>query len=213
MKKKIFLIQPTYSKMDGDKVKGWNQFNHSYNIPMMSGAIPDDWEKESCIEYFSEINFNTDADVILLLCMGYDIVYAKEIAEEFKKRGKTVIFGSHSDQFSEKILFEVSNSVFHGTAGRKEMKCMLEDVLNWRLKKVYEFGMDLNYPFDYSTLEGIRMPYIQAIMGMGCRNNCDYCCTAGVFKGKYRMRKIDFVISDLTAIRKLSKYVAFNDSN
>ena len=199
--------------MDGQKVKGWNQFNHSYNIPMISGAIPDDWEKDWCIEYFSDINFNTDAGIIIILCMGYDIMYAKEIAEEFKQRGKTIIYGSHLDQFSEKILFEVSDSVFHGSAGRSEMKSMLEDALNGKLKKVYEFGMDLNYPFDYSTLKGIKMPYIQAIMGMGCRNKCDYCCTAGVYNGKYRMRKIETVLSDLTAISKLNKYVAFNDSN
>lgn len=213
MKKKIYILQPTYRKMDGQKVKGWNQFNHSYNIPMICGAITDDWEKEWCIEYFNDINFNTDADIILILCMGYDIMYVKEIAMEFKRRGKTVIYGSHLDQFSEKILFEVSDSVFHGSAGRKEMKSMLEDAFSGRLKKVYEFGMDLNYPFDYSTIKGIKMPYIQAVMGMGCRNNCDYCCTAGVYKGKYRMRKIETVLSDLKEISMFNKYVAFNDSN
>lgn len=213
MKKKIYIIQPTYRKMDGQKVKGWNQFNHSYNIPMICGAIPHDWEKQWCIEYFDEIIFDSDASVIFILCMGYDIVYAREIAEEFKRRGKYVIYGSHLDSFSEKLLFEVSDSVIHGSAGIKEMKSMLEDALAGKLKRIYEFGMDLNYPFDYTTLKGIRMPYIQAIMGTGCRNNCDYCCTAGVYKGKYRMRKIDVVLSDLTAIRKLNKYAAFNDSN
>lgn len=213
MEKKIYIIQPTYRKMDGRKVKGWNQFNHSYNIPMLCGAIPGDWKIITCIEYFEEIDFNTDADIIILLCMGYDILYAKEIADEFKRRGKTLIFGSHLDEFSEKILSGSTDSVFHGSAGRYEMKCILEDALNGRLKKVYEFGMDLNYAFDYSTIKNIKMPYIQAIMGMGCRNNCDYCCTAGVYKGKYRMRKIEYVINDLIQISKLNKVVAFNDSN
>ena len=213
MKKKIYIIQPTYRKMDGKKVKGWTQFNHSYNIPLLSGAVPDDWEKIFCIEYFDEIDFNTDADVIILLCMGYDILYCAELADEFKSRGKTVIFGSHLDQFSEKILFEKADSVFHGSPGKKEMKEMLEDAMNRNLKKIYEFGMDLNFPFDYSAIKGIKMPYIQTMMGLGCRNNCDYCCTAGVYNGRYRMRKIEYVISDLKAISEMNGYAAFIDSN
>lgn len=213
MEKKIYIIQPTYRKMDGKKVKGWNQFNHSYNIPMLSGAVPDDWKKDTCIEYFEEINYETDAGIILLLCMGYDIMYAREVADEFKRLGKTVIFGSHLDKFSEKILFEASDSVIHGSPGRKEMKMVLDDALYGRLKKVYDFGTDLNYRFDYSSLKNIRMPYIQAVMGTGCRNNCDYCCTAGVYNGKYRLRKISMVIGELKEISKLNKYAAFNDSN
>lgn len=199
--------------MDGKKVKGWTQFNHSYNIPLLCGAVPDDWEKISCLEYFAEIDFDTDAEVIILLCMGYDILYCGELADEFKRRGKTVIFGSHLDQFSEKILFDKADSMFHGSPSKKEMRIMLEDALNGSLKKIYEFGMDLNFPFDYEAIKGIKMPYIQTMMGLGCRNNCDYCCTASVYKGKYRMRKSEFVISDLKAISKMSRYAAFIDSN
>ncbi|MBS1519201.1 MAG: radical SAM protein [Bacteroidetes bacterium] len=213
MKKKIYIIQPTYRKMDGKKVKGWNQFNHSYNVSIVSGAVPADWEKVTCIEYFEEIDFNSDAEIVLLLCMGYDILYAKEIADKFLNRGKTVIFGSHMDQFSEKLLSGSCDCVFHGTPGLIEMQNMLNDALKGELKNEYEFGMDLNFPFDYSALKGIRMPFIQTFMGMGCRNNCDYCCTAGVYKGNYRMRKVDIVTADLIAISKMNRTVAFNDSN
>lgn len=213
MKKKIYIIQPTYRKMDGKKVKGWTQFNHSFNVPLLSGAVPDDWEKISCIEYFADIDFSTDAGVVILISTGYDIFYTREIADRFRSKGITIIFGSHLDQFSEKLLIKSSDSVFHGSPGKAEMKSMLDDAFNGKLQRVYEFGMDLNYPFDYSSFKGIKMPYIQAIMGMGCKNNCDYCCTAGVYKGKYRMRKLEFVMKDLHAISKLNKYVAFTDSN
>lgn len=199
--------------MDGKKVKGWTQFNHSFNVPLLSGAVPDDWEKVTCIEYFEDIDFDTDADVVILISTGYDIFYTREIADEFRNRGKRVIFGSHLDQFSEKLLIKASDSVFHGSPGKSEMSLMLEDALNGRLKKCYEFGMDLNYPFDYSSFVGIKMPYIQVIMGMGCKNNCDYCCTAGVYNGKYRMRKLEIVMKDLASASRLNKYIAFTDSN
>ena len=87
MKKKIYFIQPTYRDMNGSLIKRWTLFNHSLNISMLGGAVPDDWRNEYCLEYFDEVNFNTDASVVVISCMGYDILHALEIAKEFRRNG------------------------------------------------------------------------------------------------------------------------------
>jgi radical SAM superfamily enzyme YgiQ (UPF0313 family) len=214
MNKKVYIIQPTYRKMNGSKVKGWSLFNHSLNLPILSAVIPDDWQKESCLEYFDEVNFDSDANVILITCMGYDIVHALDIAGTFKNIGKTVIFGAHMDDFSDKILTDVCDSVFYGYPSPKEMSGLLNDVLSNNLSPCYKFGVSLNFPFDYSVLNGKKMPVIQVQASAGCKNKCNYCCAVPPsFSGQYKLRKIEHVISDLKAVSKISHYVSFIDAN
>lgn len=41
--------------MDSSKVKGWSLFNHSILLPIFSSVIPADFQKETCLEYYTEI--------------------------------------------------------------------------------------------------------------------------------------------------------------
>src|SRR5512134_184354 len=104
MKKKIYIIQPTYRLMDGKLIKELPLFNYSYNLPIISATIPEDWQKETCLEYTEEVDFDTDASVIILTSPGYDVARSVEIIEQFKQKNKIVVFGAHMDKFSDKIL-------------------------------------------------------------------------------------------------------------
>ncbi len=104
MKKKIYLIQPTYRNVDGHLLKGTNLFIHSLVLPILSATIPSDWEKEFCLEYFEDINYDTDASVVGISSMGYDLIHGMEIAEAFTKQEKIVIFGGYQAHFSRNRL-------------------------------------------------------------------------------------------------------------
>src|SRR5208283_6244383 len=95
IRRKIYFIQPTYRDQNGHLLKGSSIFIHSLALPTLSAAVPPYWEKEFCLEFFEDVNYDSDASVIGISSMGYDIIHGHEIAEEFKKRGKTVIFGGH----------------------------------------------------------------------------------------------------------------------
>ncbi|HVO73838.1 MAG TPA: hypothetical protein VMT35_07430, partial [Ignavibacteriaceae bacterium] len=112
MKKKIFILQPTYRLMDGKLIKELPLFNYSYNLPIISATIPEDWQKETCLEYTEEIDFDTEASVIIITSPGYDVARSVEISELFKQKGKVVIFGAHMDKFSDKVLRNVCDAVF-----------------------------------------------------------------------------------------------------
>ena len=213
MEKKIYILQPTYRRMDGTKIKEWTMFNHSLFLPIFSAVIPNDWKKTTCLEYYDEINYDTDASVVLISCMGYDIMYANEVADAFKKRGKIVLFGAHWDEFSEKILSKVCDSVFYGIPSHKDMKGLLDDAFNGSLKSVYRFEVNINYPFDYNTLKGMKFPFMQVQSSIGCKNNCSYCCAAETYKNRYKLRKLDYIISDLKTVSKMNRFASFMDQN
>ena len=94
MKKKIYIVQPSYRDRNGSLIKaGKNLFTNSLAVPALSAALPADWEKETCLEYFEAINLETDAPVVGITCLGYDLFRGRELAVEFRKRKKIVLFG------------------------------------------------------------------------------------------------------------------------
>jgi len=213
MKKKVYLIQPTYRKMDGKPLKGWNFFHHSINLAILSALVPDDWAKDTCVEYFNDIDYNTDASVIGITNMAYDIRHAFDIASAFKRKDKIVIFCGIQDKFSEKALGEICDGCFYGFPSKSEFAELLDAIQNSKLKQAYHFGLHINFPFDYEVLRHRKMRYVPLISSIGCVNVCEYCCHAVYFKGRFRLRKIEYVLSDLRSISEWIKYGVFLDSN
>lgn len=211
--KKVYYIQPSYRKMDGEIVKGWVMFNASITFPILSAATPDDWEKSFCLEYFDEVDYDTDASVVCLTSMNYDIMHAVEIAERFKQRGKKVIFGAHPDAFSDLLMRRVSDSVYYGIPDRTRLGGLLNDALAGRLLPEYDFGVRINQPFDYGVYAHHRMRMLPALASAGCKNQCSYCCYPETYKGRYHLRKIPVVLEDLRSIRQHCRIVAFKDAN
>ncbi|HEY6626664.1 MAG TPA: radical SAM protein, partial [Ignavibacteriaceae bacterium] len=213
MKKKIYIIQPTYRLMDGKLIKELPLFNYSYNLPIISATIPEDWQKETCLEYTEKVDFDTDASVIIITSPGYDVARSVEIIEQFKQKNKIVIFGAHMDKFSDKILRNICDAVFYGYPNPDKMREMLIDVETGNLKCEYHFGNNLNFAFDYSVLKKMKMPFIPMIASLGCRYKCSYCCYPPIFGGHYHLRNVEHVISDLKVVAEMKKPVAFLDAN
>jgi radical SAM superfamily enzyme YgiQ (UPF0313 family) len=213
MKKKIYYIQPTYRDSNGKLFKGKSLHVHSLAIPALSAATPEGWEKEISIEYFENLNFGSDASVIAITSMGYDIVRGMEIAEEFRKRGKIVIFGGYQSNFSSKYLFDHCDSVVHGNPGPKHMSIILSEAEERILKREYYCGIDVNFPFDYSVLAGRKISFMPVLSSVGCANDCDFCCTAAIYGGCYRLRKVEYVMQDLLTVNKLTRKAGFVDNN
>lgn len=213
MKRKVYIIQPSFRKMDGNIVKGWSQVNCSLDLPVLSAIIPSQWEKTCCLEYFDNIDYDSDAPVVFLTAMSNDILHAYDIARKLKEKGKIILFGGHQDTFCEAIMKSVCDSIYYGIPGPEHMEMMLEDAYSGQLKSQYQCGININFPFDYSVFEGKEVRYLQITSSAGCRFNCDYCCHQLNYHGHYWLRNIDYVIEDLRAARKQTRFIAFRDIN
>lgn len=213
MKKKIYLIQPTYRNVNGFLLKGKRLFLHSLVLPILSATIPSDWEKEFCLEYFEDINYGSEASVVGISSMGYDLGHGLEIARIFKKRGKIVIFGGYQAYFSRNHLGPFCDSIVFGNPGPLEMKKILGDIESGQLEPEYHCGTEIDFPFDYSVLAEKTIYFTPVLSSVGCRNQCDFCCTAAIYKGRYRLRDLNDVFTDLQVARRRTRHLAFVDSN
>ncbi len=125
-----------------------------------------------------------------------------------------MIFEGYQAHFSSHLLIQdICDCVVHGNPGPNEIKKILTDVENNRLEREYHFGIDINFPFDYSVLKGKKITFMPVLSSIGCLNDCDFCCTAAVYKSNFRLRKIEFVLEDLKSISKVSKRAGFVDNN
>ena len=218
MKKKIYLVQPSYRDRDGRLLKaGHSLFTHSLAIPALSAAVPPEWERDFCLEYFEPVNLETDAPVVGISCLGYDIFRGRELAEEFRKRRKVVVFGGCASELWKDLIQPVANTVVCGNPGRTDVAAILADIEQGRLLPEYRCETDLDYPFDYSVLARKRIArrifFMPALASAGCSNQCDFCCTAAKYKGRHDLRSLDVVMEDLRALRGLTRHFVFVDSN
>jgi uncharacterized radical SAM superfamily protein len=213
VKRKIYFIQPTYRGYDGKLFQGRYLHLHSCAIPALAASIPPDWEHEVCLEYFENVNYDSDASIVAITSMGYDIFHGREIAEEFRRRGKIVLFGGYQAHLSRSELRDVADCIVYGYPGPSSMVCILEDAQAGCLEPEYDVGVDLNFPFDYSLMPRRRILFMPVLASVGCRNNCDFCCIAAQHKGEYRLRKVRHVLTDILAIRKHTRRFFLVDSN
>jgi hypothetical protein len=213
-KKKVYIIQPTFHKMDGKLVKGFSLGSCPLELPQLSATIPLGWEKKCTHEYFDDIDYGTDASVVFITSTSNDILHAFDIAKKLKDRGKKVFFGGHEDLFSEYILKDVCDSFYHGIPDMNDMQLMLNDVLKNNVKPFYSFGHNFNYPYDYSVYEGKKVNYIHVQGSAGCLFKCEFCRHPSASNGgRFKLRNIECIIEDLKSIKKLTRYVAFKDPN
>jgi radical SAM superfamily enzyme YgiQ (UPF0313 family) len=213
VKKKIYLIHPSYRDQNGVLLKGRRLYAISLALPALSAAVPPDWEKECCLEYFESVNLDTDASVVGISSMGYEIFRGIELATEFRRRGKKVIFGGFQPHISREFVGPYADAVVHGYPGLADMARILEDAGSDSLRPDYMCRTDLNYLFDYSIVDMRRSVFAPVLTGVGCRNACDYCCIGSFFHATYTLRKLDYVLAELDALNRQTRRVAFVDTN
>ena len=218
MKKKLYIVQPSYRDQDGRLIKGGsNLFTNSLAVSALSAAMPADWEKEYCLEYFEDVNLDTDAPVVAITCLGYDLFRGRELALEFRKRGKIVLFGGCASELWRDQIQNVPHTIVSGNPGKQDLARILADVENDRLSPEYHCQTNLDYPFDYSVLTRKKIAnhiyYFPALASAGCPYRCEFCCTAAKYKGRYYLRSLDAIMADLHVLKRLKRRIVFVDSN
>lgn len=213
MKKKIYFIHPTYRDQVGRLLKGKRLYIVSLALPALSGAIPPGWEKQFCFEYFEDVDFDTDASVVGISSMGYEIFRGAEIAAEFKRRGKAVIFGGFQSRLNPGFAGPHCDSIVHGYPGRTAMAELLGDAERGALKREYHCETEIDHKFDYSILPPGRFVFTPVLLGVGCRNACDYCCIGSLFRRHYTLRPMDRVLEEMEELHARTRRIAAIDTN
>lgn len=214
MKKKVYLVQCSYRKMDRTVVKGSSMIiNCTLNVPMLMPTVPEEWEMETVLENFDEIDYSNDASVIFISTTSSDMVHAYHVAARFRELGKKIFFGGFSDTMSVHVMKRICHSVYWGNPDAAWMQRMLDDALNNDIKPEYRCGINIDFPFDYSVFQGEKIDHLIVVSSVGCRHRCDYCQHTVQYDGEYKLRAINHVIEDMRSVKKYARIAAFRDSN
>ncbi|MFO7766674.1 MAG: hypothetical protein R6V33_09600 [Pelovirga sp.] len=214
---KMELIYPRWPKLDRQ-----TEFHLPPHGPVVfAAALPDEVELNFVDDNLQPVNFDVDCDLVAISTMlTSQLPRAFEIAREFRRRGKKVLFGGISTMLHAEEVQQHADSVFLGEAeGRIEG--VLDDFRRGALKPVY------NYMHQHPDIElvgtarreildrelynyrGVQMlDLVHA--SRGCKFDCFPCCT-GFLGGKaFRPRPVDKVIAEMEAIQNNRLFIVDN---
>lgn len=214
---KFKLIYPKWNKLPGQTT-----FNLPPHGPVVFAAtLPEYVNVSFTDENVEAINFDEDCDFVgISMMLSTQVKRGWEIASEFRKRGKQVMFGGISTMLHAEETMEYADSVFLGESeGRMEQ--VLEDWRNGCLKKVYNFmtqqppieavgpaRRDL-YKRDLYNHKGVQMVDLFHA-SRGCRFSC-YPCAVSYLGGRiFRPRPMDKVIEELESIENNRLFIVDN---
>lgn len=216
MNKKILFIQPSIYDDKGKVVKKRKLYFVGLAYPILATLLPEGWTCDICIETIEKIPYNTDADVIGIGGMGHAANRGKDIAAEFKKRGKIVFMGGPMVSLVPDLAKQFCDSVMIGDS-EETMAELCHDLEKGQLKPFYKKPLtSLSYPLPRYDLVlnkhiGDFLP-VQA--GRGCPNSCKFCSIYCIYRNKYLKRPIDEVIRDIKYVKSLGfkKFLLIDDN-
>jgi len=179
----------------------------------VAAAAPPGVRAEIVDENVEPIDFDTAADVIGISFMTYNAPRAYEIADRFRSRGKTVIFGGYHPSLLPEEAAAHADAVCIGEA-EANLPRMLEDYAQGRLQKFYRLR-DPEFrsrPADPGLLRRggyMRATVVQATRG--CSHCCEFCSVSAFSERVYKRKAIADVIAEIEAGRR--KRVLFMDDN
>jgi radical SAM superfamily enzyme YgiQ (UPF0313 family) len=196
-----------------------NQFSiPQITLSLIAAMTPPEHEVEVCEEVYGDIiDFEGDYDVIGISLMSQTCLRGYEIANEFKKRDKTVVFGGiHASVRPEEALM-YGDAVVIGEAEGGLWEKVLTDVKNNNLKSFYKLDKlpDLQehiFPRrDLIKCSSGKLQIAPIEATRGCPYNCNFCTVSRFFGVKQRHKVIQDIIKDAESCPQ--KFLFFVDDN
>lgn len=207
---KILLVMPHPNTKKGI----FSRFNYpSLTLKQLAAITPSKHSLDLIDERFERINFNNNYDVVGISCLTYNSLRGYEVANEFRRKGVTVVFGGYHATLLPQEAKQHADSVVIGEGERSWPK-VLNDLEKGRLKPFYK--PDKAVPpeeipaanHDLGTYNPFNEP-IQA--SRGCPTGCEF-CAMNVMEGRvFRGRPINHVINEMKSIQ--SKSIFFADAS
>ncbi len=214
---KFQLIFPKWRKLEGQT---------TFNLPphgaiVFAATIPDYVEVEFIDENLQEMRYDDDVDFVgISMLLTTQIKRGWAIADEYRKRGKKVIFGGIATMLHAEETMEHADSVFLGEA-EGHMDKVFQDFRNGELKKFYNHMNDLPpieivgparrelYNRDLYYHKGVQMMDLFHA-SRGCKYSCYPCAVSYLGGRQFRPRPIDKVVEDLATIDNNRLFIVDN---
>jgi radical SAM superfamily enzyme YgiQ (UPF0313 family) len=214
---KFKLIYPKWAKLFRQ-----TEFHLPPHGPVVfAAALPDYVDVEFVDENLEEIDFDEQVDMVgISMMLTVQVKRGWEIADRFRKRGVTVMFGGIATMLHAEETMQHADSVFLGEA-ESRMEQVLADFRNGELKPCYDY-MD-NRPdialvgparrdilnsklYNYKGVQMVDLVHASR----GCRFNC-YPCAVSYLGGRdFRPRPVDQAVAEMAGIDNNRMFIVDN---
>ena len=188
----------------------------SLGLALLAALTPPEFNVKIINEECEKIDFDNPIDLVGISFLTPAASRAYEIADAFRKKNITVVFGGvHASAMPDEAV-EHADSVVIGEAENIWPK-VLEDYKNKNLKRFYKADVfvDLaNLPIPRRELLNKKIylstNVIQA--SRGCPQGCEFCSIEKLFGKKTRFRPVEDVIEEVKGMDR-QKLLLFTDDN
>ena len=183
---RILFIQPSQIMPDGSIWKSKTPWLPRMALPQLAALTPEAISTVILDEYFEDIDFNIDVDIVALTATTVQAPRAYHISTEFQKRGiKTVIGGIHVSSLPDEAEKYVDSVIIGEAEGI--WADVLNDLKNGNLKPKYmsKGKLDItNIPsplLSKLSLDKYKVGFKPVQTTRGCSHDCGYCSVTKFF--------------------------------
>jgi len=192
---------------------GGNKYSSAFlALPTIAALTPEDVEVNITNENIEQINFDKRGDLVGVTCSTWLAPRAYEIADEFRKRGVTVVLGGIHPSMLPYEAIQHADAVVIGEA-ENVWRNLIEDFKQQKLRPFYK-SSDLpkleNLPIPRWDLLKNRKYYYHTIQTTrGCPYDCEFCTVKAMFGGKYRYKPVRDTIKEVETLLNIEKKLFF----
>jgi len=185
---------------------------------VIAALTPPEYKIDVIDENFDPIPWKTRYDLIGITANTSQATRAYEIADEFRKRGNTVVIGGiHATILADEAK-EHADSVVVGEA-ESTWPVLLEDLKHNKVKPFYKQQGPIHLRLSpiprYDLLKPENYSIIWVQTTRGCPHDCEFCAASRVYGRKYRRKSVRQIIRELEVVKRIwdRPQVSFADDN
>lgn len=209
MPKKLYLINPRPASPSyfGAEVIGVGSHSSAQAIADLATATvaalaPPDWDVTVCEEYVEEIDFDCDADYVGITGKVNQVQRMVEVADAFRRRGKTVLIGGPHASLCPEALREHCDVLVVG-----ELESIAEEFFADLERSEYKSEYVATKP-DLSTSPLPKFELYsndRALSGCvqtsrGCPFECEFCDVIQYLGRAQRHKSVEQIVAELDAV-------------
>ena len=227
---RILLVSSSHHQEDGSVARCERYWTSGLTLVYLKSFTPPGFRVDLVDDFLSPPPLDTEAGLVGITAMGLQIARAYRLAEEYRRRGKTVVMGGQWVSLNPEQALDHCDAVVQGEAEfawpelvedfrsgglrkriyRSDRLHDLKDLPRTNLQSLPLFRRELMQEAVY------RDYYFQfpLLVTRGCPFACEYCSVAKYHDHGYRKRPVGDVLRDIRDIRAMgSQNVLFLDDN
>lgn len=227
---RILLVSSSHYDPKGGVARCERYWTSGLTLVYLKAFTPPGIQVDLVDDFLKPPPLETDAGLVGITAMGLQIARAYDLADDYRRRGKTVVMGGQWVSLNPGQALEHCDAVVQGEAEFAWPE-MVGDFLSGGLRKrVYQSGT----PHDLKDLPRMDLPSLPLLrrelmqeslyrdyyfqfplqVTRGCPFACDYCSIAQYHDSSFRTRPIGDVLRDVRDIRNMgSRNVLLMDDN